>query len=569
MMMAILDGAGLAMFLPLLKIASGEKLESGDEMEDLDAVLDVITGLGLPLTVLSVLILMLFFFLLKGVAKYGTGFYKVILNKRFANNIRLQNMRLLANYDYEKFSKADSGRIQNTFSGEVNQLNSAYRNYFTMLQASIMTTVYVSLACVSNFRFAIIVAVGGVLSNLVFNKIYGITKRASRRVTKEMHGFQGFLIESVSSFKFLKATNLISQYKEKVDHSIQSIEKETLVVGKMNALTAAIREPLMVLVVVIAIYIQLEVFEESMGAIVLSLLFFYRGLTSLLQVQAYYNSFLSASGSMENMTRFVNELTEDQESTGTIVFEHLQDEIAIQNLTFAYEDNTVLNNINLTIPKNKTIGLAGESGTGKTTLVNLICGLLKPAPGMIRVDGTDLLDLDIKTYRDRIGYVTQEPQMFSDTVFHNVTFWDERTPETERRFWRALELANADGFIRELPLQGETVIGINGINLSGGQRQRISIARELYRDIDILVLDEATSALDSQSEKLIQENIESLSGSYTILVIAHRFSTIQKADKIIYLKRDGVYDVGTFEQLQAESSSFKTLVDLQSVGTIV
>ena len=567
--MAVLDGAGLAMFLPLLKVASGDDLEAGEEIGDMEFVLDAIAQIGLPVTLGSVLILMLVFFLLKGLAKYGTSYYRSILSKRFANNIRLQNMRLLAGFDYQKFSKANSGRIQNTFSGEVGQLNSAYRNYFSMLQASIMTAVYVGLACMSNVKFAFIVAIGGVLSNLAFNKIYRVTKNASRKVTKELHGFQSFLIESVTSFKFLKATNLITPYKQKVDQSIHAIERETLVVGKMNALASAIREPLLVMVVVAAIYVQLTLFGETIGAIILSLLFFYRGLTSLLQVQTFYNSFLGAAGSMENMEKFVAELTRDQERSGTIPFESLDSAVVLQNLTFSYDHEPVIKNLSLRIPKNKTIGLAGESGTGKTTLVNLVCGLLKAEPGMIKVDGTDILDLDIKTYRNRIGYVTQEPQMFSDTLFNNVTFWEKRTPESERRFWRALHLAHADGFVRDLPLAEETVIGINGVNLSGGQRQRISIARELYRDIDILVLDEATSALDSQSEKLIQENIESLSGSYTILVIAHRFSTIKQADTIVFLKRDGAYDYGTFDELKQSSSSFKTLVDLQSVGSVV
>ena len=573
LLMAILDGAGLAMFLPLLALASGDSMDSteaepGDMDVDMDVVVDAITWIGLPLTVTSVLLLMLTFFMLKGVAKYGTGYYKVILLRRFANKIRMQNMRLLAGYEYQKFTKANSGRIQNTFSGEVGQLTSAYRNYFTMLQASIMTSVYIGMACMSNFRFAVIVAVGGALSNLAFNRIYRITKTASRRVTREMHGFQGFLIESVSSFKFLKATNLITPYKQKVNRSVKAIERQNLVVGKMNALGSAIREPLIVGVVVVAIYIQLLVFEESMGAILLSLLFFYRGLTSLLQVQTYYNSFLSASGSMENMKAFIKEVSASQEKEGGERFEALTTGIKVKNLTFSYDDSPVLQDISLTIPKNRTVGLAGESGTGKTTLVNLICGLLKPAPGMIQVDGKDLLDLDIKSYRDRIGYVTQEPQMFTATLFDNVTFWEKRTPEVEKRFWRALQLANADEFVKLLPQVENTPIGINGVNLSGGQRQRISIARELYRDIDILVLDEATSALDSQSEKLIQENIESLSGSYTILVIAHRLSTIQKADKIVYLRRDGVYDIGDFEELRESSDSFKYMVNLQSVGDI-
>jgi len=569
MMMAILDGAGLTMFLPLLSVAGGAAGSSTDDMgENMAFVFEAFDKLGIPLTIVSVLVLMIVFFTLKGVAKFCANFYRVILQQRFVNAIRLQNMSLLAGYDYEAFAQADSGRIQNTFSGEVERLNSAYRNYFGAMQQGIMTLVYIGLAYASNPKFAIIVAVGGVLSNLAFNRIYKVTKTASRQITSKMHGFQGFLIQSVTSFKFLKATGLINSYKKRIDRSIVEVEKEQRKVGTMNAISGSLREPLVVGIVVIAIFLQVKVFEESIGAIILSLLFFYRGLGSLVQMQANYNIFLGVSGAIDNMEEFVDELKEDQEDTGDIKFQGLKEGVQVKNLTFGYQQGQpVLRDIDLDIKKNHTIGVAGESGAGKTTLVNIVCGLLKTQPNMVFVDGVDLGELDIDSYRDKIGYVTQEAQVFSDSIFNNVTFWEERNADTEARFWKALNLAHAADFVRNLPEGMETYIGINGVNLSGGQRQRISIARELYRNVDILVLDEATSALDSQSEKLIQENIESLSGSYTMIVIAHRLSTIRKADKIVYLRADGGYDIGTFDDLSERSTSFKSMISLQAVGT--
>ena len=140
--------------------------------------------------------------------------------------------------------------------------------------------------------------------------------------------------------------------------------------------------------------------------------------------------------------------------------------------------------------------------------------------------------------------------MFTDSVANNISFWEQHTPDTGNKIDKALQMAHAADFVATLPEGLETQIGINGVNLSGGQRQRISIARELYREVDILILDEATSALDSQSEKLIQENIDSLTGSVTMIVIAHRLSTISKADKIVFLKADRSYEIGTFQSLQ-------------------
>ncbi|THH39509.1 ABC transporter ATP-binding protein [Neolewinella litorea] len=568
MFVALLDGIGLTMFIPLLKVtdSSANAADAGADMGDMAIVTDTIEAVGVSLTTTNVLLIMLVFFSLKGVAKFFADYYLVILRQRFANKVRLRNMELLAGYDYRAFSTADSGKIQNTFSGEVERLNGAFRSYFSMMQYGIMTCVYVMMAYIANPRFALIVAIGGILSNVAFSKIYQITKKASRQITSKTHSFQGYLIQSVTSFKFLKATNLIQAYKKRVDETILGVEMEQRRVGTMNSVATAIREPIIMGIVVLAILIQIKVFGGVLGTIILSLLFFYRGLSFLVAVQNYYNTFLGTSGSIENMESFVADLELNQEITGSKTIEKLNHSVVLNNLSYSYEDYDLLQEVNLSIRKNETVGIVGESGTGKTTLVNIMCGLLKVSPGMLLIDGKDIMDVDAYTLRDRIGYVTQEAQVFSDTIYNNVSFWKERTKESEREVWRALKLAHAEQFVRALPKQLDSVIGINGVNLSGGQRQRISIARELYRDIDILVLDEATSALDSQSENLIQENIESLSGSYTMIVIAHRLSTIRKADKILYLKPGGSYEIGTFDDLFKTSATFQNMVALQAIG---
>lgn len=568
MMVAVLDGVGLTMFLPLLKVAGGGGTgDMSEEMGEMALVLEGLTSLGIPLTLINVLVLMFVFFSLKGVAKFCADYYRVVLQQRFANSLRLQNMQLLAGYDYRDFSGADSGRIQNTLSGEIERINNSYRYYFSMLQQGIMAMVYVFLAYVANPKFAIIVAVGGMLSNLLFSRIYKRTKQASRQVTAKMHRFQSYLLQSVSSFKFLKATDLITDYKRRIDQSIRDVEEEQRRIGTMTALSVALREPLIISIVVVAILVQVMIFEESLGLIILSLLFFYRGLTSLVSTQNFYNSFLGTSGSIDNMESFIQDLQSAQEDNGTMAIDSLRRGIEVRNLTYRYDEEPVVRGMTFELAKNETVGIVGESGAGKTTLANVICGLLRPPPGMVFIDGVDLTKLDIHTYRSRIGYVTQEAQVFTDTIYDNISFWAPRTPENEAKVRSVLKLAHAEAFVNGLPEGIDTTIGINGINLSGGQRQRVSIARELYREVDILVLDEATSALDSQSEKSIQQNIDSLSGSYTMIVIAHRLSTIKKADKIIYMKSDGTYDIGTFDALVDRSPTFRSMVSLQSMQT--
>lgn len=567
LVVGLLDGIGLTMFLPLIQAAeSGSTAVSEDsDLGALDVVLEGMASVGLEPTLVTILFVMLFFFAMKGVAAFTMQFYRAVLNQRFANKIRLKNMQLLAGYDYSEFSRTDSGSIQNTLSAEVVRVNIAYFTYFSMLQFLIMMLVYVVLAYIANPKFAVIVAIGGLLSNLAFSKIYRNTKAASRKITSEMNSFQGFLIQSVASFKFLKATNLIEKYKAKVDQSIISIEKQQRRVGVMNAIASAAREPLVMGIVICAILVQVLVFKEGIGRIILSLLFFYRGLSMLNTTQNYYNQFLGVSGSVENMKEFMGNLQDFQENPGHLPFSGLSESIEVRNLDFSYGEIPVLHDVNLHIDRYETVGIVGESGSGKTTLVNLICGLIPVKPGYIYVDGVDISDIDKADYRSHIGYVTQEAQVFADTIYNNVSFWDDPTEKNVQKVRKALQLAHALEFVVLLPDGLDTEIGINGVNLSGGQRQRISIARELYRKVDLLILDEATSALDSQSEKLIQENIDTLKGSLTMLVIAHRLSTIRKADKIIFLKNDGQFEVGTFESLQKSSEKFRNMVDLQMV----
>ena len=565
LLVALLDGVGLTLFLPLLEAAGGGLPGSGGSLlGGMAVVVDGLARLGIPLTLTSVLVLIVVLFTLKGLARYAAEYYRVVMQQRFINTLRLQNMALLAGYDYPAFTGTDSGRIQNSFSGEVNQVANAYRVYFQLLQALIMLAVYVGLACLANPRFALLVGLGGLASNLLFGRLYGTTKKASRALTAENHRFQGFLIQSVASFKFLKATNLIERYRRRIDASVVAIERHQRRVGQMNAIGNASREPVTIAIVVVAILLQVVVFGSGFGGMILSMLFLYRGLGSLAAAQSAYTQFLGLSGSMENLQDFERELRAHQEPTGGRVPGRLRRQLEVRNLSYDYGRGAVLRNLDLTIRRHETVGVVGESGAGKTTLANVLAGLLRVPPGVLFLDGEDVSELDLRRYRDRIGYVTQEPHVYADTILNNVAFWDERVDED--RVWRALEQAHAAAFVRALPEQLHSRVGDNGVTLSGGQRQRLSIARELYRDVDLLILDEATSALDSQSESTIRENIEALSGHRTLLVIAHRLSTVRRADKIIYLQPGGKYAVGTFAGLQRSSATFRELVSLQSVG---
>jgi ABC-type multidrug transport system fused ATPase/permease subunit len=562
-----LDGLGLAMFIPLLKMVDTSGSQSAmetDELGNLSFLVESIESIGISINLFSILLTILIFFSLKGVFKFFQGYLKVVYQQYFIKRIRIGNANLLANYKYSEYVKSNAGRIQNTFTGEVNRVNLSFSSYFMTVQAAVLVGVYVTLAFLSNPQFALLITIGGVCTNFIFKKLYFKTKKKSRLLTEEMHEFQGLLIQKIINFKYLKATSLIFKYVEKLKIKINNIEITQRKIGILNAILQAIREPLTMLIVVIVIIIQVEFLSGKLNLIILSLLFFYRALTFLMSMQSQWNTFLSVSGSLENMEEFTQELKAGQEKFGVVKLNTFKDKISIKDLSFSYNEKNVLSNINFEISKNDTIAIVGESGAGKTTLINILVGLIKPTGGAVYIDSTNYNQIDIRSLQSRVGYITQEPVIFSDTIFNNVTFWAEKNEVNILRFNQAMEDASLTSFLNDLPENKDAYLGNNGINLSGGQKQRISIARELYKDMDILVMDEATSSLDSETEFIIQENIENLIGRYTFIIVAHRLSTIKNANKIILLNGGKIDDMGSFEELMAQSAVFQRMVNFQN-----
>jgi ATP-binding cassette subfamily B protein len=240
-------------------------------------------------------------------------------------------------------------------------------------------------------------------------------------------------------------------------------------------------------------------------------------------------------------------------------------EIIFENVSFSYPRGreVALTDINLKIAAGETIAFVGESGAGKSTLVNLAIGFREPSSGGVKLDGRDLRELDLRTYRRQIGVVPQTTLLFNGTLRENVTYGLEKI--SDDTLWKILADANLADFVRSLPQMLDTPLGESATKLSGGQRQRLAIARALVRDPRLVILDEATSALDTESERLVQEALVRLTANRTTLIVAHRFSTIRHANRIVVLQRGKIVEIGTHEELLARRGHFYRLASLQSV----
>ena len=245
-----------------------------------------------------------------------------------------------------------------------------------------------------------------------------------------------------------------------------------------------------------------------------------------------------------------------------IEIRELTDRIEFNHLNFKYQDDYVIKDVSFSIPKGKSVALVGQSGSGKSTIANLLPRFYDLEEGDITIDGNNIKDISIKNLRNLMGVVTQDAILFNDTIANNISFGMENS--SAEKIMEAAKIANAHDFILQLPDGYETNIGDGGGKLSGGQKQRISIARAVLKNPDILVLDEATSALDTESEKLVQDALNNLMKNRTSLIIAHRLSTIQHADEIIVMQDGKIMERGTHEELINQKGIYTKLTDMQS-----
>ena len=563
-LIGFLDGIGLTMLIPLLQSVDGGS-NSKSSLGHLNHFVVFLESFGIPLSVTYILLVFLVVFLLKAGIKYTASVFQARTQLYFTKTLQMQFLKNLRQISYRGYLQLDAGRIQNTIVAEIWRVSEAMKSYLKWSQSVFMLSTYVILAFLANPGFALLISVSVGLSGFLYKSLFKKIKSASYEISQQGRNLNGFLIELVHYFKYLKSTSYIVQFSNKLKKNITHSYNIDYRLSKYSAIIQSIREPTAVLLVVVVIVIQVNMLGGSIGSIILSLLLFYRGLQNLMNLQSDWQTFLRHSGAFRSVSETDANMKTFLEPSGGTTFTAVKKEISLENISLSFGKNKVLDNVNIHIPKKNTIAFTGVSGSGKTTLVNIISGLLVPDNGCVKVDNIPLADYNLEEYRKKIGYISQEPVVFNDTIYNNITFWAEPTEENKARFWEVIEMASLTEFILSQEKKENAPLGDNGILISGGQRQRVSIARELFKKPEILILDEATSALDSETEKIIQDNIEKLHGHYTMIIIAHRLSTIKNVDEIYLLEEGQIVNSGKFDEMVEYSSKFRNLVTLQGL----
>lgn len=561
-----LDGLGLAMFIPLLGIASGSIAVNDEENTDqLQAFIGWVQNIGVEINLPNMLIMMMLLFVLKGIFTYVRSIYFAKVRLSSIRKLRLRMIDDLNRLSYTGFTKLEVGRIQNTMIGELGKVIGALTAYFNTIQHVIMVITYISFAALSNWRFAILVAIGGLISNFAYKYINNYTKERAWKLSSKGHDFNNLLVQALQNFKYLKATNYFQQYSKKLTHNIHEQEALNFQMGKIGAIAESVREPFIIMIIVVVILVQTSYFGADFKSILASLLMFYRSLAHLVTLQNSWNGFLASTAGIYSLETLVEEFKQYREpQNNTDKIEHL-DDIEVRNINLSFGELRAIDNISFHIKKNTSVAFVGESGAGKTTLANIISGLQIPDSGDVIVNGKSLYKTRLDAFRQHVGYITQEAVIFDDTVFNNIAFWQEKNEKTLDKFNQTIDKVALRDFLERLPKKENSPLGTNGILISGGQKQRVSIARELYKDISLLVMDEATSALDSETERHIKNSIDLLQGQITLLIIAHRLSTIRDVDIIYLLDKGKIIASGNFNELYNSSERFRKMVELQAM----
>lgn len=565
---AFFEGLGILMLLPLL--------ESLDNINNLSkegyinkSINFLIDFFGMEPNVLSILIFITVAFILKGFITFLSLGFNAYLKGILLLNLKENLFEAYREMKYSYYSKRDTGYFSNIINEQPIKGLEAFNQIIILGGHIVNSIVLLSLAFFMTWLFGIMAIVSGIIMLILFMRLNTFVRQLSRITAQENGILTKWLIQSLNGFKYLISTSQFNKIRISVLKSIKILTNNQIKTGYAAAFTQSVREPIAVLFIMVIIYIQIFVFEQKLEPILVSVVLFYRALNSVLGVQSSFQGTFQHIGSMELVDEEFKNQINNKEINGKEKTKLFSKSIVFKDVSFNYvEDKIIIDKISIDFPFLKTIGLVGASGSGKSTILDLITLINKPSAGKIFIDNIDSRKIEKNSWRKQIGYVSQDTVIFDDTIANNISMWAgdyNKEDDLKKRIINAAKEANIFDFIQNQELGFNSFVGDRGVLLSGGQKQRLFIARELFRKPKLLLLDEATSALDSESEKIVQESIDNLKGKISTIIVAHRLSTLKNVDEIYVIDNGKIIEKGNFNKLISDSFHFKKLAKLQKL----
>ncbi len=518
------------------------------------------------LKVLCMTLLAVFF--TKNIFLYTKNILLRVVELKLVKDIRDRLYKHIQTLSLGYFHKRQTGSITSIVMNDVEQLQVALAVVFQRLFVEpINILTFVTLLFIISWKLALIAIVIIPLAGIAIISIGRSIRRKSRRTQAKIAEIMQILTETLSSIRIVKAFVNEKEEVKKFTGESQHYFKLLLKRARLDLISAPVTESFGVIIgVVLLWYGGMEVLSnEGVSAedFIRFIVILFSILGPIKQMSNVNLRIQVGAASAERIFDLLDTPAEIVEKADAVDLGDFSKSIAFENVHFEYNDgdDLVLDELSFTINKGEVVAMVGPSGSGKSTIADLIPRFYDVSTGAIKIDGHDLRDATLSSIRGHMGIVTQEVILFNDTIRNNIAYAQPYVSEDAIR--KAAEAANALEFIEQTPNGFDTLIGERGVNLSGGQKQRLAIARALLKNPPILILDEATSALDTESEKKVQKAIETLMKDRTALVIAHRLSTVQNADKIVVIEKGRVVETGTHNELYENGGLYRRLYDIQ------
>lgn len=518
------------------------------------------------LTVMVILVISMFF--LKNLFGYLANYFITFLRNGVLKDVRNALYKKTVELPISYFSEKRKGDTIARITSDVLEVQHSFLSILELIvREPLMIVFTIIMMLLLSAKLTVFVFIFIPISGFVISRVGKRLKKQSDRVQSEQGYFLSLVEETLGSLKIIKGFNAESKVQGKFEDSTQRFFKYSNRLLHRRNLASPISEFLGICVIAILLWYggNMVLIEKTLDAsdFLVYMGLAYNILTPAKAISKASYSIKKGDAAAARILEILETETAVADAPNAQEATSFTQEIALNNVSFAYDEETVLQDFSTTIPKGHTVALVGQSGSGKSTIANLVTRFYDVTQGTISLDGVDIRQLTKKSLRNQMGLVTQDAILFNDSIRNNINLGHHHA--TDQEIIDALKIANAWEFVKDLPQGIDTNIGDSGNKLSGGQKQRLSIARAVLKNPPIMILDEATSALDTESEQLVQKALENMMKNRTSIVIAHRLSTIQNADKILVMQKGKIVEQGKHKELLAAKGMYHKLVSMQSL----
>ena len=579
---ALFGALSFVVLMPMLNILFGEDQDIIEKKPVLESVSNIGSYLKDSLTysvqsfanedqlkaLTFVIILVIAVFLLKNIFNYLALYFGTFLRNGILKDLRDTLYIKTVNLPISFFSEKRKGDLIARVSNDVNEVQTSFLSVLEIIVREPLSVIFsIAIMLTISPKLTLFVFIFIPTAGLIISSIAKRLRKQSADVQKEQGVFLSTLEETLNGLKIIKGFNAESLFNSKFTDSTRRFFGFSNKMMNRQNIATPLSEFLGIVTIAFLLWFGGRMVLIDKTLLASSFIAFmglaYNILTPIKALSKANNNVKRGNAAAERVLEIIETANPLEDIPNAISKSDFRESVTLNNISFKYLDDLVLKNFSIHVPKGKSIALVGQSGSGKSTIANLVTRFYDVNEGSITIDGEDIRNLSKNSLRGLMGLVTQDSILFNETVKNNILLGKQDASDEE--VIESLKIANAWEFVKDLPLGIETNIGDSGNKLSGGQKQRLSIARAVLKNPPIMILDEATSALDTESERLVQVALENMMKNRTSIVIAHRLSTIQNADQIVVMNKGEIAEQGTHLELLEKNGVYKKLVDMQSL----